>query len=153
LRWQKASNFCQFYCCLWFEQVRIDSVCKKWSGSLQIGLTSLPVSSSDFTHAALPASLSQLSPNVTWFVTRSEVWHKGRRLAETYCPSLERINVGDVIGVKRSSAGAMHLCVNGRDMGPAATGIPQVLYTAVSLSVCLSVCLLVCLCVSVYLLV
>jgi len=99
-------------------------VCRKWAGSLRVGLTALP------GHVtSLPVSLSELTPEVTWYVTRSEVWHKGRRIAENYCPSLERVEVNDVIGVRRSSAGALHLSVNGRDMGPAATDIPQVAYS------------------------
>ena len=100
-------------------------MCKKWAGSLQIGLTAVPLTD-DVTSTTLPASLSQLSPDVTWFVTRSEVWHNGKKICENYCPSLDRVNVDDVIGIKRSSTGAMHLCVNGHDMGPSASNLPQV---------------------------
>jgi len=113
-------------------QVRIENVCKKWAGSLQIGLTATPLSD-DVTSTALPASLSQLNPDVTWFVTRSEVWHNGRKICDNYCPSLDRVNVDDFIGIKRSAAGAMHLCVNGHDMGPSASNLPQV-YIAYTIS-------------------
>jgi len=99
--------------------VRIDSVCEKWAGSLQIGLTAVPAIV-DVT------SLAQLSPHDTWFVTRSEVRHNGKKLCENYCPSLDRVDVNDVIGIKRSAAGSMHLYVNGHDLGVAATDIPQV---------------------------
>jgi len=112
-------------------QVRIETVCKKWAGSVQIGLTVMPLGN-DSTSTALPASLSQLSPDTTWFVMRSEVWHAAKKIRENYCPSLDRVDVDDVIGIKRSSAGCMHLCVNGHDMGPAAADIPQV-HDAVSL--------------------
>jgi len=110
-------------------QVRVGSVCKKWAGSLQIGLTSVP-------RADVCSSLSQLNPSATWYVTRSEVWHNGKKLRENYCPSLDRADVDDVIGVKRSAAGSMHLCVNGRDMGVAASDIPQVHFLL--LDACLS---------------
>lgn len=100
-------------------QVRVNSVCAKWAGSLQIGLTTMP-------RCDAASSLSQLSPSATWFVTRSEVWHNGKKLQENYCPSLDRVDVDDVIGIKRSTAGSMHLYVNGHDMGVAAADIPQV---------------------------
>jgi len=94
-------------------------VCKKWAGSLQIGMTAAPLGD-DSTSTVVPASLSQLCPDATWFVTRSEVWHNGKKIHENYCPSLDRVDVGDVIGIRHSAAGCMHLIVNGRDMGVAA---------------------------------
>lgn len=104
-------------------QVKVDTVCRKWSGSLQIGLTSVPLADGS---VAVPASLSLLNPAETWFVTRSEVWHGGKILSNNYCPSLDHIDVDDVVGIRRSAAGCMHLSVNGHDIGVAATDIPQV---------------------------
>ena len=101
----------------------MENVCKKWAGSLQMGLTTVP-------RGDASSSLSQLNPSSTWYVTRSEVWHNGKKLQENYCPSLDRVDVDDIIGVKRSAAGCMHLCVNGRDMGVAATDIPQVHFSS-----------------------
>jgi len=130
--------------------VRIDSVCKKWAGSLQIGLTA--VSPSPGHDTTVPATLSQLSPDATWFVTRSEVWHNGKKIRENYCPSLDRVDVDDVVGVRRSAAGAMHLCVNGHDMGVAATDIVQVCFEFITADkgegTCFCPCLFVCLSVA-----
>jgi len=109
-------------CVVW--QVRVDSVCKKWAGSLQIGLTSVP-------RPDAGSSLTQLNPSATWYVAGSEVWHDREKLCDNYCPSLDRVDVGDVIGIKRSAAGCMHLCVNGHDMGVAATDIPQACFASV----------------------
>jgi len=94
-------------------------VCTKWAGSLRIGLTTV-------SRCDTASCLSQLSPSATWYVTRSEVWHNGQKLQENYCPSLDRVDVDDVIGIKRSADGSMHLYVNGHDMGVAATDIHQV---------------------------
>ena len=104
-------------------------MCKKWAGSLQIGLTAAPVADGS-SSSVLPTSLSQLNPHTTWFVTRSEVWHDGRKICENYCPSLDRLDVGDVVGIRRSTAGCMHLTVNGRDMGVAAADVLQVCFAA-----------------------
>ena len=114
--------------------MRIESVCKKWAGSLQIGLTAVQ-SGDDITSTVLPTSLSQLNPDATWFVTRSEVWHNGKKICENYCPSLDRVDVDDVVGVKRSADGTMHLCVNGHDMAAAAADIPQVHFAYITNSV------------------
>jgi len=100
-------------------------MCRKWAGSLQIGLTAVPVTD-DSAAIAVPSSLSQLTPNATWFITRSEVWHSGKKLHDNYCPSLDHVDVDDIIGIKLSSAGCMHLCVNGHDMGVAAADLLQV---------------------------
>jgi len=104
-------------------------MCKKWAGSLQIGLTTL-------SRADAGSSLSQLSPSATWYVTRSEVWHNGKMLRENYCPSLDRVDVDDIIGVRRSASGSMHLSVNGHDMGVAATDIPQVFFVLCAVETC-----------------
>ena len=100
-------------------------MCRKWAGSLQIGLTAVPVTDVS-SSIALPSSLSQLNPDATWFITRSEVWHSGKKLHDNYCPSLDRVDVGDIIGIKLSSAGCVHLYVNGHDMGVAAADVLQV---------------------------
>ena len=102
-------------------------MCRKWAGSLQIGLTSVPVTD-DSSFIVLPSSLSQLNPDATWFITRSEVWHSGKKLRANYCPSLDRVDVGDIIGIKLSSVGCMHLYVNGHDMGDAAAHLLQVCF-------------------------
>ena len=110
----------------------MDSVCKKWTGSIQIGLTAALPGNDNAPSIAIPSSLSQLCPSATWYVKRSEVWHDGKKICDNYCPSLDRSDVGDVIGIKRSSAGCMHLYVNGRDMGVATTDIPQVTLTSIT---------------------
>ena len=105
-------------------------MCKKWAGSLQVGLTAVPVVN-DIKSVAVPSSLSQLHPAATWFITRSDVWHDGRKIRDNYCPSLDHVDVDDVIGITRSSAGRMHLFVNGHDMGVAAAGILQVTFACI----------------------
>ena len=46
-----------------------------------------------------------------------------------YSSNIERLGVGDSIGVRHAVDGTLHLVINGEDMGPAVTSIPRVGYT------------------------
>ena len=62
-----------------------------------------------------------------WWVSGSDVWRNGSSVLRlNYCPNLGRLLVGDRVGIKRTSDGAMRLYINGEDFGVAATNITKV---------------------------
>lgn len=54
--------------------------------------------------------------------------HNGTSIVDDYGESLDRLKVGDRVGVIRKESGSLHFFVNGEDQGPAATGVPPNVY-------------------------
>ena len=74
-------------------QVRVESLSRQWSGSLQIGLTTMAISDSTPV-SLLPQSACELTSKVTWVISGSEVKKNGVTVKENYTPSLDRLEVG-----------------------------------------------------------
>lgn len=64
----------------------------QWSGSLQIGLTTMAISDTT-SPAQVPPSADQITSKVTWVVTGSTVLKCGQVMRENYAPALERLQV------------------------------------------------------------
>ncbi|XP_039602936.1 neuralized-like protein 4 isoform X2 [Polypterus senegalus] len=114
-------------------EVKIDQVDDQWSGSLHIGLTTLQPSDIPCTTTGLSASLLELRSKVTWLVTGSEVRRNGILQKQNYGCSLDRLGVGNRVGVKRCSDDTMHILIDGEDMGPAATAVAKNVYAVLDL--------------------
>ncbi|XP_041093378.1 neuralized-like protein 4 isoform X2 [Polyodon spathula] len=112
-------------------EVKIDEVDERWSGSLHIGLTTLQPA--DIPCTSLSACLLDLRTKVTWLVTGSEVRRNGTLQKQNYGCSLDRLRVGNRVGVKRCSDDSMHILIDGEDMGPAATAVAKNVYAVVDL--------------------
>ena len=80
------------YFCVTFPQVRIDSLCPHWAGSLQIGMTAMAISD-NLPTSILPDSAVDLRSKVTWVVCGSEVRKNGEVIKENYAASLDRLEV------------------------------------------------------------
>uniref|UniRef100_A0A3Q2NPP4 Neuralized-like protein 4 n=1 Tax=Fundulus heteroclitus TaxID=8078 RepID=A0A3Q2NPP4_FUNHE len=115
-------------------QVRIDEVDEQWCGSLHMGLTTLaPLELPSCPLSGLSPSLPQLRTKVTWLLCGSEVRRNGVLQRQNYGYSLERLTVGNRVGVKRCNDDTMHIFVDGEDMGPAATAVPKNVYAVLDL--------------------
>lgn len=107
--------------CEMFE-VRLDRILTKWAGSIEIGVT---------VHNPLDLDFPFTMTNVrsgTWMMTGSGIMHNGTTIQENYGVNLDRLHVGDRVGVMRKENGALHFFVNGVDQGQAATNVPDRLY-------------------------
>lgn len=97
-----------------------------YSGCLRIGLTTLPISDA-YPSGSVPSSLSAIEGVDTWWVEGSSVRRNGSSVLRlNYCSDLNRLQVGDKIGVKRSADGILRLLINGEDYGPAASNVSKV---------------------------
>ncbi|XP_071275212.1 neuralized-like protein 4 isoform X3 [Agelaius tricolor] len=110
-------------------EVRIEALDERWAGSLRVGLTALPPPGPP----ALPPSLLDLPAPPTWAVTGAEVRHNGHQVRHNYGVSLDRLTVGNRLGVRRGPDDSLHLVVDGQDMGPAATGVAKNAFVALDL--------------------
>ncbi|GCB77916.1 hypothetical protein scyTo_0020623, partial [Scyliorhinus torazame] len=107
-------------------EVKIDEIDEQWSGSLHMGLTTLQPLDVSCTSSGLPSSLLELRSKVSWLVSGSEVRRNGTLQKQNYGFSMERLTVGNRVGVKRAADDTMHILVDGEDMGVAAAGIAKV---------------------------
>ncbi|MGH0181943.1 UNVERIFIED_CONTAM: hypothetical protein FKN15_007340 [Acipenser sinensis] len=114
-------------------EVKIDEVDEQWSGSLHIGLTTLQPADIPCTFPGLSSRLLDLRTKVTWLVTGSEVRRNGTLQKQNYGCSLDRLRVGNRVGVKRCSDDSMHILIDGEDMGPAATAVAKNVYAVLDL--------------------
>ncbi|XP_065806453.1 neuralized-like protein 4 isoform X4 [Labrus bergylta] len=115
-------------------ELRIDEVDEQWCGSLHIGLTTLsPPELPSCPLSGLSPSLPQLRTKVTWLLCGSEVRRNGVLQRQNYCCSLDRLTVGNRVGVKRCSDDTMHIFIDGEDMGPAATAVSKNVFAVLDL--------------------
>ncbi|CAM2110649.1 unnamed protein product [Caretta caretta] len=114
-------------------EVKIEELDEKWSGSFHVGLTTLLPSEVPYAATGLPASLLELHSKATWLVAGSEVRRNGQLQKQNYGCSLERLGVGNRVGVKRCADDTMHILVDGEDMGPATTGVAKNVYVVLDL--------------------
>lgn len=108
-------------------EVRLDRVVTKWAGSIEIGVT---------THSPVDLEFPFTMTNVrsgTWMMTGSGIMHNGTIVLEQYGVNLDRLQVGDRVGVVRKENGLLHFFVNGVDQGAAASNVPEKIYGVIGI--------------------
>lgn len=108
-------------------QVRLERIEKKWAGSIEIGVT---------THSPQELEFPFTMTNVrsgTWMMTGNGVMQNGTTIIEQYGLNLDRLQVGDRVGVVRRDDGTLHFSVNGVDQGRAADKVPEKVYGVIDL--------------------
>ncbi|EFA04682.2 bluestreak [Tribolium castaneum] len=108
-------------------EVRLDRVVTKWAGSIEIGVT---------THSPVDLEFPFTMTNVrsgTWMMTGSGIMHNGTIVLEQYGVNLDRLQVGDRVGVVRKENGLLHFFVNGVDQGAAASNVPEKVFGVIDL--------------------
>ncbi|KAF4514225.1 UNVERIFIED_CONTAM: hypothetical protein B566_EDAN019492, partial [Ephemera danica] len=108
-------------------EVRLDKMVTKWAGSIEIGVTT-----HNPTELEYPSTMTNVRSG-TWMMTGNGVMHNGTTIIDEYGQNLDRLTVGDRVGVMRLSNGTLHFFVNGTDQGVAASGIPERVYGVIDL--------------------
>ncbi|XP_062133329.1 neuralized-like protein 4 [Drosophila sulfurigaster albostrigata] len=108
-------------------QVRLERVVTKWAGSVEMGVTTHTADDLDF-----PFTMTNVRSG-TWMMTGNGVMQNGVTVIEQYGQNLDRLQVGDRVGVVRKDDGTLHFWVNGVDQGPAATNVPERVYGVIDL--------------------
>ncbi|XP_055614454.1 neuralized-like protein 4 [Uranotaenia lowii] len=108
-------------------QVRLERVVTKWAGSVEMGVTTHGPTELDF-----PFTMTNVRSG-TWMMTGNGVMHNGMTVIEQYGQNLDRLQVGDRVGVVRKDDGTLHFWVNGVDQGPAASNVPEKVYGVIDL--------------------
>ncbi|EEC01382.1 neuralized, putative, partial [Ixodes scapularis] len=111
----------------WFE-IRIDELVNKWSGSIELGVTTHNPDTLDF-----PATMTNMRSG-TIMMSGSGILTNGKGSRREYGNyNLDELHEGDRIGVVRKSNGNLHYYINGMDQGMASNSVPQVVYGVVDL--------------------
>lgn len=69
----------------------------------------------------------------TWMMTGNGVMNNGVTVIEQYGQNLDRLQVGDRVGVVRKDDGTLHFWVNGVDQGAAANNVPERVFGVIDL--------------------
>ncbi|OCT59664.1 hypothetical protein XELAEV_18001087mg [Xenopus laevis] len=113
--------------CEMFE-IRIDKLVDKWSGSIEIGVTTHNPNNLEY-----PATMTNLRSG-TIMMSGCGILTNGKGTRREYCEfSLDELQEGDHIGLTRKSNGALHFYINGLDQGVASCQTPPVVYGVVDL--------------------
>ncbi|XP_039266317.2 neuralized-like protein 4 [Styela clava] len=107
--------------------VKVEDVVEKWSGSLEIGITTYPPEALNF-----PATMTNVRSG-TWIMTATGVMVNGVTVVDDYGTNVDNMSIGDTLGVCRKSNGNLHFYMNGIDQGLAAKDVPENIYAVVDL--------------------
>lgn len=69
----------------------------------------------------------------TWMMTGNGVMHNGTTMIDQYGQNLDRLQIGDRVGVMRKDNATLHFYVNGADQGVAAMNVPERVYGVIDL--------------------
>ncbi|KAM7026312.1 LOW QUALITY PROTEIN: neuralized-like protein 4, partial [Acridotheres tristis] len=117
-------------------EVRIEALDERWAGVCEGGAesgVSLTCPRAPPAPPPFPPPCWTCRPPPTWAVSGAEVRHNGAQVRHNYGVSLDRLTVGNRLGVRRGADDSMHLVVDGQDMGPAATGVAKNAFVALDL--------------------
>ncbi|CAH0389497.1 unnamed protein product [Bemisia tabaci] len=109
-------------------EIRIDKLVDKWSGSIEVGVTT------HFPHALdFPATMTNLRSG-TIMMSGCGILTNGKGTRREYGEfNLDDLRIGDRIAMMRKSDGTLHYFINGLDQGVAARIVPPYCYGVVDL--------------------
>jgi len=103
-------------------EIRLDRLVEKWSGSIEVGITTHNPGSSAFD---FPTTMTNAKSG-TMMMSGCGILTNGRGTRREYGEfNLDELQEGDRIGMMRKSNGNLHFYINGLDQGVAATKVPQ----------------------------
>lgn len=104
-------------------EIRIDRLVDKWSGSIEVGVTTHCPSALQF-----PATMTNLRSG-TIMMSGCGILTNGKGTRREYGEfNLDELREGDRVGMMRKSNGNLHYFINGRDQGVAATRVNTTLW-------------------------
>ena len=109
-------------------ELRIDRLVDKWSGSIEVGITTHNPSNLDF-----PATMTNQRSG-TMMMSGCGILTNGKGTRRKYGDfNLDELSEGDRIGLMRKANGNLHFYINGLDQGVAATRVPTQMWGVVDL--------------------
>lgn len=109
-------------------EIRIDKLVDKWSGSIEVGVTTHNPTALHF-----PATMTNMRSG-TIMMSGCGILTNGKGTRREYGEfNLDELREGDRVGMMRKSNGNLHYYINGQDQGVAATRVAQTLWGVIDL--------------------
>lgn len=109
-------------------EIRIDTLVDKWSGSIEVGVTTHNPNALHF-----PATMTNMRSG-TIMMSGCGILTNGKGTRREYGEfNLDELREGDRVGMMKKSNGNLHYYINGRDQGIAATRVAQTLFGVIDL--------------------
>lgn len=109
-------------------EIRIDKLVDKWSGSIEVGVTTHSPSALHF-----PATMTNMRSG-TIMMSGCGILTNGKGTRREYGEfNLDELREGDRVGMMRKSNSNLHYYINGQDQGVAATMVSQTLWGVIDL--------------------
>lgn len=109
-------------------EIRIDRLVDKWSGSIEVGITTHNPGTIEF-----PATMTNQRSG-TMMMSGCGILTNGKGTRREYGEfNLDELNEGDRIGMMRKANGNLHFYINGLDQAVAATRVPNQMWGVVDL--------------------
>lgn len=109
-------------------EIRIDKLVDKWSGSIEVGVTTHNPNSLHF-----PATMTNMRSG-TIMMSGCGILTNGKGTRREYGEfNLDELREGDRVGMMRKSNGYLHYYINGQDQGVAAKQVAQLLWGVIDL--------------------
>lgn len=109
-------------------EIRIDRLVDKWSGSIEVGVTTHNPNALHF-----PATMTNMRSG-TIMMSGCGILTNGKGTRREYGEfNLDELRDGDRVGMMKKSNGNLHYYINGRDQGVAATRVAQILWGVIDL--------------------
>lgn len=109
-------------------EIRIDKLVDKWSGSIEVGVTTHNPHALHF-----PATMTNMRSG-TVMMSGCGILTNGKGTRREYGEfNLDELREGDRVGMMRKSNGNLHYFINGQDQGVAATRVASTLWGVIDL--------------------
>lgn len=109
-------------------EIRIDKLVDKWSGSIEVGMTTHNPNALHF-----PATMTNMRSG-TIMMSGCGILTNGKGTRREYGEfNLDELREGDRVGMMRKSNGNLHYYINGQDQGVAAKQVAQTLWGVIDL--------------------
>lgn len=109
-------------------EIRIDKLVDKWSGSIEVGVTTHNPAALHF-----PATMTNMRSG-TIMMSGCGILTNGKGTRREYGEfNLDELREGDRVGMQRKSNGNLHYYINGQDQGIAAQRVAQTLWGVIDL--------------------
>lgn len=109
-------------------EIRIDKLVDKWSGSIEVGVTTHNPQALHF-----PATMTNMRSG-TIMMSGCGILTNGKGTRREYGEfNLDELREGDRVGMQKKGNGNLHYYINGKDQGVAATRVAQILWGVIDL--------------------
>lgn len=108
-------------------EVSIDKMVERWSGAIEAGVTAIRPDELEF-----PSTMTDIDHD-TWMLSGSTIMRDGVTIRNNYSCDLDKLVIGNRLGMMRFADNSLHFYLDGVDQGPAFNDLPAQVYPVIDL--------------------